>query len=425
MSAGSIPARSSGSQALTFTLCLLVTLVEGYDLATSGVAAPKVGPLFHLSPAQMSWFFSASTLGLFVGSIVGGRLADRFGRRAVLIWSVVLFGVFSLATALAWDFNGLLFARLLTGLGLGGSLPNAIALTAEAGAARTRAMRTTAMAGGMPFGGAACGIIALIYGPALSWQAIFIIGGLFPLGLGAVLVFALPESEGFKGLRATSATTTPGIGRALFAERRAASSVLLWISFLLTLSVSYMMISWLPSLIVAKGFTGRQGAMVSGVYNFCGGLGALGFGYLLTVGPRRLVLLAAFVGMAIAALALSSVHGGLSTVVVAAAVLGFFVNAAQFLLYGMSPTFYPLAMRGTGVGAAVAAGRIGAFAGPLLAGAVLTAGYGPSGVLGAMLPITALALIVTVGLAWRRPLEDSAHSDAPEANIPVAEARLA
>ena len=132
--------RTSASYRLTLTvgLCFLVALMEGLDLQAAGIAAVGIAHAFALDKMQMGWIFSAGILGLLPGALVGGMLADRYGRKRILIASVALFGLFSLATAISWDFSSLVFARLMTGVGLGAALPNLIALTSEAAGPRFR-----------------------------------------------------------------------------------------------------------------------------------------------------------------------------------------------------------------------------------------------------------------------------------------------
>ena len=121
---------------LTVGLCFMVALMEGLDLQAAGIAAVGMAQAFALDKMQMGWIFSAGILGLLPGALVGGMLADRYGRKRILLGSVLLFGLFSIATALAWNYPTLLLARLLTGVGLGAALPNLIALTSEAAGPR-------------------------------------------------------------------------------------------------------------------------------------------------------------------------------------------------------------------------------------------------------------------------------------------------
>ena len=139
---------------VTIGLCFMVALMEGLDLQAAGIAAVGMAQAFALDKMQMGWIFSAGILGLLPGALVGGMLADRHGRKRILLGSVLLFGLFSLATALAWSFPTLLLARLLTGVGLGAALPNLIALTSEAAGSRFRGRAVSLMYCGVPIGAA-------------------------------------------------------------------------------------------------------------------------------------------------------------------------------------------------------------------------------------------------------------------------------
>jgi AAHS family 3-hydroxyphenylpropionic acid transporter len=150
------------SSAVTVGLCLIVALLEGLDLQSTGVAAPRMAREFHLAVAQMGWAFSIGALGLLPGAAIGGRLADKLGRKRVLMLSVALFGIFSIATTQVWDLNSLLTARFLTGLGLGAAMPNLIALCSEAAPPHQRNTAVGAMYCGMPFGAALAAVIGII-----------------------------------------------------------------------------------------------------------------------------------------------------------------------------------------------------------------------------------------------------------------------
>ena len=158
--------RTSASYRLTLTvgLCFLVALMEGLDLQAAGIAAVGIAHAFALDKMQMGWIFSAGILGLLPGALVGGMLADRYGRKRILIASVALFGLFSLATAISWDFSSLVFARLMTGVGLGAALPNLIALTSEAAGPRFRGTAVSLMYCGVPIGAAVDALAAGITG---------------------------------------------------------------------------------------------------------------------------------------------------------------------------------------------------------------------------------------------------------------------
>lgn len=375
----------------TFILCFLAALIEGYDLQSAGVAAPKFAPAFGLAPADLGWVFSSNTLGLFFGAAIGGWLSDRFGRKGVLIVSLITFGLFSIGTALATDVTMLLAMRFLTGLGLGGAFPNLIAIVAETGDERGRATRVTMIAAGMPIGGVLANLFVLAT-PDLDWSMVFHVGGVAPILLGLVMTFALTESAGYLAAKApenaTAAKTSPLA--ALLTEGRALTTVMLWVSFFCTLVVLYLLLNWLPSLMVSRGFSRPDATLVALAFSLGGATGALVLGYLIGRGPRRLILTLTYVGMAGGLLALAMTPG-LAGAAGAALVAGFFVIGAQFVLYGFSPVYYPTSVRGTGVGAAVAVGRLGAVAGPMLAGAVLASGHNAGDVMMVLLPLILVA----------------------------------
>ena len=180
----------------TVGLCFLVALMEGLDLQAAGIAAVGIAQAFELDKMQMGWIFSAGILGLLPGALGGGVLADRYGRKKVLLGSVALFGLFSIVTALAWDYPSLVFARLMTGVGLGAALPNLIALTSEAAGPRFRGTAVSLMYCGVPIGAALAAAMGAS-GLAQAWQTIFWVGGIVPLLLVPLLMLRLPESQAF------------------------------------------------------------------------------------------------------------------------------------------------------------------------------------------------------------------------------------
>lgn len=221
------PSSSSSRLMLTIGLCFLVALMEGLDLQAAGIAAGGIAQAFALDKMQMGWIFSAGILGLLPGALVGGMLADRYGRKRILIGSVALFGLFSLATAIAWDFPSLVFARLMTGVGLGAALPNLIALTSEAAGPRFRGTAVSLMYCGVPIGAALAATLGFA-GANLAWQTVFWVGGVVPLILVPLLMRWLPEISGFRW-RKTGCATTACLICARNGNRDAAAVVVLFL----------------------------------------------------------------------------------------------------------------------------------------------------------------------------------------------------
>ena len=194
--------------------CFLAAMCEGLDLQAPGVAAVGIAPEFHAAPNQLGTLFSASTLGLLIGALIGGRLSDSLGRKRVLVVSVALFGIFSLLTPATWDMASCSWVRLLTGLGLGGALPNLLALVNECSPAGRRSANVALVYAANPFGGAIASLISLPIQSA-HWRWIFIIGGIAPLIVAPIMHAVMPDSPvSARKNAASSAVTSPETGGA-------------------------------------------------------------------------------------------------------------------------------------------------------------------------------------------------------------------
>lgn len=387
------------TRAATPVLCFLAALIEGYDLQSAGLAAPQLAKVYALSPSLLGLVFSASTLGLLAGAMLGGRLSDLVGRKGVLIGSLMAFGGFSIATAFASDVTWLLAMRLCTGVGLGGAFPVIIALVAAAGDPHSQARRVTTTIAGMPLGGALAGVLVGLV-PTLDWTAIFHIGGVAPIILAlAVARFMREPAPAVMLETSPSGPSRPSpIAAVLFGGGRASATAALWIASFGTLLVLYLLLNWLPTLMIARGVARSEALLAAAAFSAAGGAGTLLLGGLLDLVRRRLLLTVVYGGLA-AGLAVLAFD--MASPMVAASLAGFFVVGAQFLLYGLSAEPYPADMKGTGAGASVAAGRMGALAGPLIAGQLLSAGGATSQVLALLLPITAAAFLAALPLGRR------------------------
>ena len=383
----------------TAALCWLVGLCEGVDLQAAGVVAPKLAPLFRLDPNQLAWFFSASTLGLLFGATIGGRVADRIGRKPTLIVAVVLFGLFSLATALANSYPTLLLARGLTGLGLGGALPNLIALVSENAGDKTRGRAVALMYCALPLGGILAALVTLLGLGGQDWRPVFYVGGLAPLVLAPLLWRLLPESVSFTQERAA---IPPAMTQVLFGGGRLAATLLLWTSFFFGLLALQLLLNWLPTLLVARGLSRPDAAWVQVAFNLAGAAGVVGVGVLIDGRMKTVLVVAAFVALTIGLWLLNLLPTSFALALALGGLIGLAVISVQSILYALAPSFYPTAIRGAGVGAAVAFGRLGSIAGPLVAGMILAGGHTSGDVLASLLPIVLIAFVASVFLA-RRP----------------------
>lgn len=391
-------------------ICFVVALFEGLDIQSMGVAAPKLVRAFGLRSSELGLVLSASILGMMIGAAVGGRLSDRVGRKTTLILSTLTLGLFSLMTTLAWDQRSLVIMRLITGLGLGGVFPTLIAMVSEATLSKARVTALGLMYCGLPAGGA---IIALVGAAAVSagWRSVFYLGGLGPLLIVPLLVYALADDR--RGSAVTGTVGTPSVpaasvGTILFGTR-AATTALLWISYFFTLLVVYTLLNWLPSLLLEKGFTAKDALFSSVMLNIGAVLGSIVLGKLMDRAPPWTVVVTIYAGMAAALAALVVASGPVT--LLCAFFAGFFVIGGQLVLYALAPMFYPPEGRGTGIGAAVAVGRIGSVSGPLLAGELLTRGLGADTVL--KVAVSGLMLALAAAFILGLKLRSAAKLDRP------------
>ena len=399
--------RDFTGRSTTILFCVLVAFCEGIDLQAAGVAAAGIGSEFKPNPNELGTFFSASTFGLLIGALVGGRLADRIGRKTVLVASIGLFGLFSLLTSLARDVPSLIEARALTGLGLGGALPMLLALVTEASTVKQQSVSVATVYAAMPLGGAGASLLSLMMS-ASQWRVVFVVGGVIPLVLAPLMAFGLPESSAFRRMHQafkTGVATPPGrfaagSFRALFAEGRAGRTGLLWASFLLELLLLYLLLNWLPTLLIGDGFSRAQATAAQIGFNLGGVLSAVLIGYLLGGRLRQAAIIVTFVALPLLLVALAETPSQFIVVAWAVFLLGCAVLAAQAFLYALAPIVYPIWIRGTGVGAAVAVGRIGSVLGPKLGGVLKAAGQGPSQLLIDLLPIVIAGSVCALWLAW-------------------------
>jgi len=357
------------------------------------VAAPKLVAALHLTPGEQGWAASIAMVGLVFGAFVGGWIADRFGRKPVLLASVAAFGLFSLATAASTSYELLLLARFAAGLGFGGALPNLTATVNALASPERRNATTTAALCGLPMGGALSALIARLAGDGLDWRSIFVIGGVAPMLVLPLLAVLLPETRPKHG-----PDTDLNVAHALFGEQRAAGTLFLWAATVLTQMILFLALNWLPTLIIAKGLPPATGFAGSMAFNILGVIGAVIFGARSDRPGWRWPFVAAYLVMG-AVLAGFAVFEDAVAILLLSGALGFFCNGGIFTLYAVAPTLYPPQLRAAGAGASIAVGRFGSIAGPLIAGQLRDAGATPNQVFLVMAPIAVMGAAVMFGLS--------------------------
>lgn len=405
-------------QKTLLALCFLVVLLDGYDTAAIGYVAPALMKEWGLTKPQLGPVLTAALFGLAGGALIAGPLADRFGRRAVLIGSVFLFGAGGLACAGAGDLGALVGWRALTGLGLGAAMPNAVTLINEYCPRHRRAFFTNVVFCGFPLGASLGGFLAAAILPQGGWRAVLALGGAAPLLLGVALIFLLPESirhmvaRGADPARVRAvlariapeaaqardfvlsdepASSTGGLALALGPGLRLGTAML-WIAYFMGLVIFYGMINWLPVLLREARFSPASATLIAALFPL-GGFGALASGWAMDRRAPDAILAACYAASAVCVAAIGLVMSAPVALTLAVAAAGVAMNTAQSSMPALAAGFYPTRGRATGVAWMLGVGRFGAVAGSLLVGWLAQMGFGPAVIFAAVGSAGALAAL--------------------------------
>ncbi|MBV8704617.1 MAG: MFS transporter [Acetobacteraceae bacterium] len=348
----------------------MVLFLEGYDIAAIGYAIPSLVDAWRVAPSAFTGALTAGNVGLLLGSLGAGLLGDRLGRKPMLIGCTAVFGVFSLLTALAGSPSQLAGLRFLTGLGLGGGIPLAIALASDFAPLNVQGRLVILMSMGIPIGFTIGGLLSSRLVAVFGWPAIFMMGGVLPLAMVPLLALRLPESVAFG---AAARRHNPVVD--LFRDGLAPSTVLLWAMNLLNLLSIYLIQLWMPALLHVTGLSPSWAIFGTTIY-------ALGIilGGLLTasVADRTGVEPVVTCGLAIGASCVLSVgllDPPFRLLIVLLCGAGIGTGGCQAGLNSLAGRVYPPAIRSTGAGWALGLGRVGTIAGPLLGGVLLALGF--------------------------------------------------
>jgi AAHS family 4-hydroxybenzoate transporter-like MFS transporter len=415
--------RLGAFQLLVLVQCFLCMVVDGFDIQAMAYAAPSLIAEWGIPKANLGPVFSISMLGMLIGSLALGSVADRVGRRPVLVMASLAMALLMYFTAHATTVDGLLALRFFTGIAMGAIVPNVATLVTEYAPRHNRVMLLTLVASGMVVGGLVGGAIAAAVIPLYGWQAVFYLGAFAPLCVGLLMLFALPESLQWRVLRgrkldrvkAILLRIEPGLqidphttlviaeprkkGLAfslLFADGRLAGTLLLWLINFMNMLCVYFLASWTPVLMSGAGHSPSQ-AVLAGTSMWLGGLaGGWLLGWFVDRRGFGAVLVPTFIVSAVAIVLFSHFYASINLAYLTIAVAGFGILGGQAALNAMTSTFYPTALRATGTGWTLGLGRLGGICGPFIGATLLHLQWSTSDLLvAAAIPasLTAIGII--------------------------------
>ncbi|WP_024697687.1 MFS transporter [Pseudomonas avellanae] len=424
----------SGYQWRIVALCFLIVFLDGLDTAAMGFIAPALSQEWGIDRASLGPVMSAALIGMVFGALGSGPLADRFGRKVVLVVAVFLFGIFSLASAYSSNIDQLLVLRLLTGLGLGAAMPNATTLLSEYTPERLKSLLVTSMFCGFNLGMACGGFVSAKLIPSMGWHSLLMLGGILPLVLAVVLMVWLPESARFlvvrnrgaeqvrkvlapispKAVAGVTAFTVPeqktvssrNVLKVIFTGTYSAGTLLLWLTYFMGLVIVYLLTSWLPTLMRDSGASMEQSAFIGALFQFGGVLSAVGVGWAMDRYNPHKVIGFAYALAGVFAYLVGQSLGNVAVLATLVLLAGMCINGAQSAMPSLAARFYPTQGRATGVSWMLGIGRFGAILGAWAGATLLGLGWNFEQVLTALVIPAALAALAILIKGW------VSHSDA-------------
>jgi MFS transporter, AAHS family, 4-hydroxybenzoate transporter len=401
-------------------------LMDGFDIQAMGFVAPALTQDWRIDPKDLGPIFAAGLVGMLGGSMLLGILSDRIGRRPVLVGSTTFFSLCMLATAAAESVQQLVFLRFLTGLGIGGVMANAAALATEYSPQRQRASLLMWISCGFTGGAIVGGLISALLIPWGGWRSVFVVGGILPLGIAAVMHWRLPESLMFLAmqqgehdkLKELMRRIAPGAdlvrdlhlatpqqvrGRGsltkLFRDGRAMMTLLLWLVNFANLLNLFFLANWLPLLSTRMGFSSLVAVLMGTTLQLGGLIGAIFLGPLIDRQGYYRVLVPMFLIAGFAVAAIGEPNLSLALLYLVIFIAGICIVGAQPALNALAATLYPTEIRATGVGWSLGVGRVGAIVGPVVAAQLVALNWSSQTLFLAASVPAACSCVVVVGLA--------------------------
>ncbi|VTZ65458.1 MFS transporter [Sinorhizobium medicae] len=402
----------TGFQRLLVLFGFLIIVMDGFDAVIMGFIAPQLKLEWQVSPQSLGAILSAGLIGQAVGALLAGPLADRYGRKVVLVTSVASFGACTFLTALASDVTLMVVLRFLTGLGLGAAIPNTSTLVAEYSPERTRSFLVTLALCGFTCGAASGGFLSAWMIPSFGWQSVLVLGGVLPVAMALILIVWMPESLNYLVTRSSdherirkavrrlapdveTSGASFNLGRAPMNERNSIAIVLsppfrfgticLWAGYFLLLFLIYLLSSWLPTLITeGERFTVSEAAIATAMFQIGGQAGSLAAGWAMDRWEKSTVLGIIFLVGSAAIFAVGQATEHYLMLCTIAFFVGFCMIGGSVGMNALAAHFYPTEARSTGASWMIGIGRLGAILSAFAGAEILSLGWSLSTVFTAL-----------------------------------------
>jgi len=435
-------ARFGSFQIRIIAISFVIAALDGFDTQSIAFVAPALRDSWNIPPAMFGPLFGIGLFGTLLGSIALSPVADRIGRKPIILISTALFGVMSLLSATATSIEILGAYRFVAGLGLGGAIPNIVALVSEYSPSRVRSTAIVTTFAGFPMGAVLGGVASARIIPDYGWESVFILGGVLPLLLIPIIIMGLPESLRYlaKGenqtekirkilshfapeitaldierikLPRTDAARQPV--RSLFMAGRANWTILLWLLTFTTLLLGYFLVNWIPLLLADAGLDHDKAIMGVVLLNLGGIIGSIIMSRISDRnGPFRILAVAFGVGAIFVAAVGLMIQSSIVILLSLIFVVGLLVIGAQLNLTALAANYYPIYMRSTGIGWSMGMGRVGSIVGPTVGGALMVFGLARGQLFFAAAIPAAIAAIIVFVMSFHAPsVEENFLTDNP------------
>lgn len=416
----------TGTTWFMLTISFIILIFDGFDTAVMGFLAPPLREAWGLDNAALGPVMMAGLCGLAVGALTAGPLADRLGRKVVVVGSIFFFGIWSIVSAFSGSVAALCFWRFLTGMGLGASMPNTVTLMSEYAPKRYRSWMVTVIYCGFSAGAALCGLVTAVFVAHWDWRAVLIAGGVVPIAFAIMLWIVLPESTRYLFLRPDKhdklkkiinrvvpgladdntefytsevciGTTCKNTVSVLLRPEYRVGTITLWVAMLSVLFANYLLSSWLPSVAKASGMDMAHWAMVGATFQIGGVVGNFSVGWVMDRMEHHKVLVGALVLGGIFAATLAQMSLTLGTMIPLVFLIGITVSCVSTGLFALAAHTYPTEIRATGVSWSAGIGRLGSITGSGSGALILSLNFPPSSIfMFALIPLAISAAAIVV-----------------------------